>query len=156
MTSAYDYEELAYELYRESDDFIEALVSIRQSRNMSTKKLAEKMNVQEETILGLENGSLDPAWHLLVDYALEVGAFFHIQTNEAEDVMKASYSLTDHIYHRFRMPRWKSGRSNPNVIRTEVLAGDDETKQSYIVRSETTESSAYYLWNNDKKEAVSC
>lgn len=46
------------------------------------------MSIQEETILGLENGSLDPAWHLLVDYALEVGASLHIRTGKAEEEPK--------------------------------------------------------------------
>lgn len=88
MVIAYDYEKLAYELYRQSDDLIEDLISIRRSRNMSTKKLADKMSIQEETILGLENGSLDPAWHLLVDYALEIGASLHIRTGKAEEEPK--------------------------------------------------------------------
>lgn len=49
------------------------------------------MSIQEETILGLENGSLDPAWHLLVDYALEVGASLHIRTGKAEEEPKPPY-----------------------------------------------------------------
>lgn len=91
MVIVYNYEKLAYELCRQSDDLIEDLISIRRSRNMSTKELAEKMNIQEETILGLENGSLDPAWHLLVDYALEVRALLHIRTGKAEEEPKPPY-----------------------------------------------------------------
>lgn len=84
MVIVYDYEKLAYELYRQSDDLIEDLISIRRSRNMSTKELADKNEHPGGTILGLENGSLDSAWHLLVDYALEVRALLHIRTVHAQ------------------------------------------------------------------------
>lgn len=100
MVIAYGYEKLAYELYQQSDDLIEDLISIRRSRSMSTKELADKMNIQEKTILGLENGSLDPAWHLLVDYALEVGASLHIRTGKAEEETIPPYPSEEHIGRR--------------------------------------------------------
>lgn len=73
------YEELAYALYKESDDFIEGLVAARESRGVSISQLAEAMNVDEETLVGVENGSVNPTLQLLTDYALEVGVKFHVQ-----------------------------------------------------------------------------
>lgn len=73
------YEELAYTLYKEVDDFVEGLVRARESKGITIPQLAEAMNVTEETLVGVENGSVNPTLQLLTDYALEVGVEFHVQ-----------------------------------------------------------------------------
>lgn len=91
MTAAVNYEALAYELYRAADDLIEGLVTVREARDMSVHELAQEMSVDEKTIIGMENGSIDPTLQLLVDYALETGAIFHIQVEKAEAAKISCY-----------------------------------------------------------------
>lgn len=96
MTAAADYETLAYELYQAADDLVEGLVAIREARGMNVHELAQEMSVDEKTIIGIEDGSIDPTLQLLVDYALETGARFHIRVNKAESDKVTSTSDREH------------------------------------------------------------
>ena len=109
MTFASDYEALAYELYREADNLIEGLVSVRESRGMSTQELAQEMNVDETTIVGIENGSIEPTLQLLVDYALETGAVFHIQVEKAETAKMSSHSFRKWTTSAVCAAEWNNG-----------------------------------------------
>ncbi len=108
MTAAADYETLAYELYQAADDLVEGLVAIREARGMNVHELAQEMSVDEKTIIGIEDGSIDPTLQLLVDYALETGARFHIRVNKAE-----SDKVTSDIRPRTRpencVAEWRDG-----------------------------------------------
>lgn len=109
MTFASDYEALAYELYREADNLIEGLVSVRESRGMSTQELAQEMNVDETTIVGIENGSVEPTLQLLVDYALEAGAILHVQVEQAPSGKSSSYSFSRYTESAVCAAEWGNG-----------------------------------------------
>ena len=82
------YEELAYTFYKEADDFIEGLVNAREAKGITIPQLAEAMNVTEETLVGVENGSVNPTLQLLTDYALEVGVKFRVQVEHPQQVRR--------------------------------------------------------------------
>lgn len=82
------YKELAYTLYKEVDDFIEVLVTAREAKGITIPQLAEAMNVTEEILVGVENGSVNPTLQLLTDYALEVGVKFHVQVEHPQQVRR--------------------------------------------------------------------
>lgn len=54
-------------------DCSENLIEIRERHGISQAELAERMNIPVQTIIGIENGSLEFLPYL-TDYALEVGA----------------------------------------------------------------------------------
>lgn len=82
------YKELAYTLYKEVDDFVEVLVTAREAKGITIPQLAEAMNVTEEILVGVENGSVNPTLQLLTDYALEVGVKFHVQVEHPQQVRR--------------------------------------------------------------------
>lgn len=109
MTDAYDYDALAYALYREADDLIEKLVAIRDARGMSVADLAEEMNVDAATIVGVEDGSVEPTLQLLVDYALEAGAILHVQVEQAPSGKSSSYSFSRYTESAVCAAEWGNG-----------------------------------------------
>lgn len=83
-TSGYNYQELAYDLFKEGDDLLERLVELRMRRGMTEKDLAEKMNVSQGYISKIENGRTNML-SILTDYALEVGVRLHYDVSPAEE-----------------------------------------------------------------------
>lgn len=122
MTDAYDYDALAYALYREADDLIEKLVAIRDARGMSVADLAEEMNVDAATIVGVEDGSIEPTLQLLVDYALETGAIFHIQVKKAEAAKISSQSFHKWTTSAVCAAEWDNG--DKALVATSVPVND--------------------------------
>lgn len=94
----YDYQELAYDLYKEGDDLLESLVRLRDKRGMTQDDLAQKMNVSQGYISKIENGNTNMV-SLLTDYALEVGARLHFVVEPAEEYSEGvrSYRTITHI-----------------------------------------------------------
>lgn len=122
MTAAVNYEALAYELYRAADDLIEGLVTVREARDMSVHELAQEMSVDEKTIIGMENGSIDPTLQLLVDYALETGAIFHIQVEKAEAAKISSQSFHKWTTSAVCAAEWDNG--DKALVTTSVPVND--------------------------------
>lgn len=52
----YDYEELAFDLYKAADDLLDNLVSMRKYRGMTQSQLADEMGVSQSYISQIENG----------------------------------------------------------------------------------------------------
>lgn len=80
----YDYRELAYDLYKASDELLDKLVDMRKMRGMSQSDLAEAMNISQSYVSQIENGRKQLV-SLLTDYALEVGARIEYVIEPAED-----------------------------------------------------------------------
>lgn len=64
----YDYEELAFDLYKAADDLLDNLVSMRKYRGMTQSQLADEMGVSQSYISQIENGQKQLV-SLLTDYA---------------------------------------------------------------------------------------
>lgn len=79
----YDYEELAFDLYKAADDLLENLVSMRKYRGMTQSQLADEMGVSQSYISQIENGQKQLV-SLLTDYAQEVGAHIKYEVEPAE------------------------------------------------------------------------
>lgn len=80
---AYDYQELAFDLYNSADELLSKLVDMRKRRKMTQTQLAEAMNVTQGYISQIENGRTSLT-SLLTDYALEVGARIDYTVEPAE------------------------------------------------------------------------
>lgn len=80
---SYDYEDLAYHLYAQHDNLIEALVHIREKHNISIDELAEQMNVDADTIRAFETNAEEQNLAFIMDYALEIGADMWIEVKSA-------------------------------------------------------------------------
>ncbi|PST46240.1 transcriptional regulator [Bifidobacterium callitrichos] len=70
---AYDYRELAFDLYNNAEELLDELVAMRKRRKMTQAQLADAMNVTQGYVSQIENGKTSLT-SLLTDYALEVGA----------------------------------------------------------------------------------
>lgn len=79
----YDYEELAFDLYKAADGLLENLVSMRKYRGMTQSQLADEMGVSQSYISQIENGQKQLV-SLLTDYAQEVGARIKYEVEPAE------------------------------------------------------------------------
>lgn len=79
----YDYEELAFDLYKAADDLLDNLVSMRKYRGMTQSQLADEMGVSQSYISQIENGQKQLV-SLLTDYAQEVGARIKYEVEPAE------------------------------------------------------------------------
>ena len=79
----YDYEELAFDLYKAADDPLDNLVSMRKYRGMTQSQLADEMGVSQSYISQIENGQKQLV-SLLTDYAQEVGARIKYEVEPAE------------------------------------------------------------------------
>lgn len=79
----YDYEELAFDLYKAADDLLDNLVSMRKYRGMTQSQLADEMGVSQSYISQIENGQKQLV-SLLIDYAQEVGARIKYEVEPAE------------------------------------------------------------------------
>lgn len=79
----YDYEELAFDLYKATDDLLDNLVSMRKYRGMTQSQLADEMGVSQSYISQIENGQKQLV-SLLTDYAQEVGARIKYEVEPAE------------------------------------------------------------------------
>lgn len=79
----YDYEELAFDLYKSADDLLDNLVSMRKYRGMTQSQLADEMGVSQSYISQIENGQKQLV-SLLTDYAQEVGARIKYEVEPAE------------------------------------------------------------------------
>lgn len=79
----YDYEELAFDLYKAADDLLEDLVSMRKNRGLTQSQLANEMGVSQSYISQIENGQKQLV-SLLTDYAQEVGARIKYEVEPAE------------------------------------------------------------------------
>lgn len=67
------YRQLAFDSYHANHRLLRNLIEIRERHGISQAELAERMNIPVQTIIGIENGSLEFLPYL-TDYALEVGA----------------------------------------------------------------------------------
>lgn len=143
MTDAYDYDALAYDLYREADDLIEKLVAVRDARGMSVEDLAEEMNVDAATLIGVEDGSVEPTLQLLVDYALESGAMLHVQVEQAPSGKSSSYSFSRRTESAVCAAEWGNGDiavidtfvpvNERNETPTKMHIISQGTQQAYVV-----------------------
>lgn len=79
----YDYEELAFDLYKAADDLLDNLVSMRKYRGMTQSQLADEMGVSQSYISQIGNGQKQLV-SLLTDYAQEVGARIKYEVKPAE------------------------------------------------------------------------
>lgn len=79
----YDYEELAFDLYKAADDLLDNLVSMRKYRGMTQSQLADEMGVSQSYISQIENGQKQLV-SLLTDYAQGVGARIKYEVEPAE------------------------------------------------------------------------
>lgn len=79
----YDYEELAFNLYKAAYDLLDNLVSMRKYRGMTQSQLADEMGVSQSYISQIENGQKQLV-SLLTDYAQEVGARIKYEVEPAE------------------------------------------------------------------------
>lgn len=84
-----EYHKRALGLYRENDELLDKLVSIREARGLTQEELADKMNVPPESVARIESGGL-PLTSLLTNYALEVGASVHYDVRPVECPVAAS------------------------------------------------------------------
>lgn len=80
---SYDYENLAYHLYAQHDNLIEKLVHIRERHHISINELAERMNIDADTIRTFESDMEDQTLTFIMDYALEIGADMWIEVKDA-------------------------------------------------------------------------
>ena len=118
----YDYRELAYDLYKESDDLLEQLVKLRKQRNMTQEQLAYEMNVSQAYVSKIENGQAQLV-SLLTNYALEVGARIHYtvepaQTHASGDRSYQSFSTS--IDDNTVMAVWDNGEVSCSPATTTV------------------------------------
>lgn len=86
----YDYEELAFDLYKAADDLLDNLVSMRKYRGMTQSQLADEMGVSQSYISQIENGQKQLV-SLLTDYAQEVGARIKYEVEPAEKKPNGSH-----------------------------------------------------------------
>ena len=84
-----EYHRRALGLYRENDELLDKLVSIREARGLTQEELADRMNVPPESVARIESGGL-PLTSLLTNYALEVGASVHYDVRPVECSVAAS------------------------------------------------------------------
>lgn len=74
-------------------DYIENLIAIRKANGLSTREVADRISVSEETILDFESYHSDPKLSLLRRYAQAVGAIVnHSVIQDPNDLSKGKGS----------------------------------------------------------------
>lgn len=125
----YEYRELAYDLYKASDELLDKLVAMRKHRGMTQSDLADEMNVSQSYVSQIENGRKQLV-SLLTDYALEVGARveYVVEPAEAKPEGKRHYRELKHSETIPVMESWGDNNvtfGNMRVSMTFEIPQDD-------------------------------